>query len=84
MNFRLSKIIDQEVKKTTYVPNRVRPSHRRISGVKTFRTVTRNVPSHTLNEENLELDVLDLAKIGQEIKEKETEKKLDKFFRSTV
>lgn len=83
LHCRLSKIIDQEVRKVTYGTSKLGISQRRVSAVRTFKAIPKsNMPAHT--DESLHLDVLDLARIAQEIKEKETEKKLNKFLNTPV
>lgn len=81
----MSKIIDQEVRKVTYGTSKLGVSQRRVSAVRTFKNIPKiNMTARQHAHENVELDVLDLARIAQEIKEKETEKKLIKFLNNPV
>lgn len=82
---RLSKIIDQEVRKVTYGTSKLGISQRRVSAVRTFKNIPKSsMTAHQRANENVEFDVLDLARIAQEIKEKETEKKLINFLNTPV
>lgn len=75
---RISQLIDREfdkVKKTTNSRRNSTLSNRSMQGAERENFVKK------YGLDTVELDELDLAKIRQEIKEKETKKKLEKFLK---
>lgn len=84
---RLSQMIDEEMKKLK--ADEVRKASRahknnNIPSNRAYKNMARGNFIRRHSVDSVELDLLDLARIAQEIKEKETQKKLSKFLETKI